>query len=125
GRLSPQEWASLRGEPATADLDHDGQITVDEFARFVANHGAGRRIRLSTTREPAAQPSAAPSQSLAGEAATAAAGSEPTLLDRRRDLKFFAPLPNGVPSWFVERDADGDAQLTLVEYSPKLLSKDV
>jgi hypothetical protein len=35
--------------------------------------------------------------------------------------KFTVPrsrLPKGLPSWFIIRDADGDAQLTLAEYAP-------
>ncbi len=40
-------------------------------------------------------------------------------------MKYFKPLPAGVPGWFVERDTDGDAQLTLAEYSPKLRTAEV
>jgi Ca2+-binding EF-hand superfamily protein len=42
--------------------------------------------------------------------------------DARRKLKYFVPrthLPEGLPSWFVNRDADGDGQLTIAEFSPK------
>jgi hypothetical protein len=28
-------------------------------------------------------------------------------------------LPRGLPSWFVLRNTDGDAQLTMAEYAPK------
>jgi hypothetical protein len=40
-------------------------------------------------------------------------------------LQFFAPLPAGTPSWFVERDRDGDAQLTLAEFSPRLRTTEI
>jgi hypothetical protein len=45
--------------------------------------------------------------------------------ERRRDTRYFAPLTSGLPGWFVERDADGDAQLTLSEYSPRLRTTEV
>jgi hypothetical protein len=39
---------------------------------------------------------------------------------KRSSQKFTVPrsrLPKGLPSWFIVRDADGDAQLTLAEYA--------
>ena len=60
---------------------------------------------------------AAPATTTATEAAVAR--------DPRRNLKYFAALPAGVPSWFVERDADGDGQLSLAEFSPKLLKSEI
>lgn len=123
GRLDQREWSSMRGNPATADLNRDGQITIDEFARFVANYAAGRRIRLSATRDPIAQRNPATRRPGVNEAE--AANADQLALERRRGLKYFAQLPEGVPSWFVERDADGDAQLTLAEFSPKLRATEV
>ncbi len=124
GHLDSDEWTAMHGQPAAADLDGDGRITSDEFARYAANYGAGRRIRLSTRSEGATD---APT---GAEVAGAADGTSdnvttPTELDRRRDLRYFAPLPSGTPGWFIERDADGDAQLTLTEYSPRLRAPEV
>ncbi len=146
GRLSQQEWAAMQGAPRNADLDRDGQITAAEFALYAANYGAGRRIRLSTRGEtvptsnpagvqqlgaqpPIGQPAGAQPLSTepGGAPAAAALDTDPqkAAAERRRDLKYFAPLPAGVPGWFVERDRDGDAQLTLAEFSPKLRSTEV
>ena len=123
GRLDEAEWSSMRGRPAIADSNGDGQITVDEFARYAANYGSGRRILLSTRREPVAQ--STPTSLRPDADGTGAADTDQIVVKRRRDLKYFAPLPKQVQSWFVERDADGDAQLTLVEFSPKLRSAEV
>jgi hypothetical protein len=122
GHLDAQEWSSMRGQPATADLNGDGQLTVEEFARYAANYGSGRRIRLSTRPDAGQEPSLAGGDPTSGAAPTDNASSAP---DRRRDLRYFAPLANGTPGWFVERDADGDAQLTLSEFSPRLRATEV
>ncbi len=120
GHLDAQEWSSMRGKPATADMDGDGRLTVDEFARYAASYGSGRRIRLSTRPDSVAELS--PAGSEPGTAPSATDNSKP---DRRRDLRYFAPLADGTPGWFVERDADGDAQLTLSEFSPRLRTTEV
>jgi hypothetical protein len=122
GRLNAQEWSAMQGKPAAADANGDGQLTVDEFARYAAGYGAGRRIRLSTRPDSAAgtDPAVAASESEAPEAK-----NDGVMPERRRDTRYFAPLASGLPGWFVERDADGDAQLTLSEYSPRLRTTEV
>ncbi|REK11455.1 MAG: hypothetical protein DWQ37_14325 [Planctomycetota bacterium] len=124
GQLDPDEWKAMRGRPQAIDQDGDGRLTVDEFARHVANYGTGRRIRLATPRDPVAE-TAPPPTSTPLAAQGAAAETDPDMVAQRRGLKFFAPLPSGTPSWFVERDTDGDAQLTLAEYSPRLRSTEI
>ena len=134
GRLEPDEWRVMRGKPQSADGNHDGRITVEEFAQYVANYGAGRAIRLSTAggdplvRNAPSDPNGRPGDSVSGEprspAETEQAAKE-SARDPRRDLKYFASLPAGIPGWFVERDADGDSQLSLAEYSPKLLKSEI
>jgi hypothetical protein len=127
-RLEASEYRAMRGQPELADRDRDGAISVDEFAQHVADFAAGRRIRLAT---PGGAVAEAPSAvaSVPTSAATVSPGEsttvDPTALAERRKLKFFAPLPPGVPAWFVERDADGDAQLTLAEFSPRLRSAEI
>lgn len=132
GELGPDEWKAMHGEPALADLNHDGKITVTEFAQHVADFGAGRAIRLAANQGSPLSPEAdagpgpggtgiAGTNTETAEAEAAAAMNR----DPRRSLKYFATLPAGIPAWFVERDADGDSQLTLAEYSPKLMKNDI
>ena len=45
-RLQPHEFSKMRGEPALADLDGDSLVTPDEYARFVADFGRQRSLRL-------------------------------------------------------------------------------
>ncbi len=123
GQLDPDEWRSMQGRGAAADLNGDGRITIGEFAQHVANYSVGRRIRLATPRESVV---ATPEGALPpGDTSLPATPADPAMLDGRRNLKYFTPVPAGVPAWFVERDADGDAQLTMAEYSPKLRSSEV
>ncbi len=134
GQLEPDEWRSMQGQPQRADSNHDGLITLEEFAQYCANYGAGRAIRLSTlpgdlathdgSRDSRSRgDDARSSDAAAPDASKATANAEKQ--DRRRETKYFASLPSGVPQWFVQRDADGDGQLTLSEYSPKLLTSEI
>jgi len=125
GRLDRQEWTAMRGNPESVDLNGDGQITVNEFARFAASYGAGRRIRLSTRVDTAGPMNPSTQQPGAVDRDNSVEKADSLGLDRRRNLKFFARLPGSTPAWFVERDADGDGQLTLAEFSPKLRSTEV
>ena len=128
GRLEADEWGAMQGEPGLADLNHDRQITAEEFAQYIANYSAGRAIRLATAPGgQAMQGQTLPGQTLDGNLRD---GAPPDAAigqgaDPRRDLKFFANLPAGVPAWFVERDTDGDGQLTLSEFTPKLHKTEV
>lgn len=132
GRLDTSEWPAMRGEPGLADLNHDGQITAEEFAQYIADFSAGRAIRLATpasgqiVQGPGQDAGLRGENSSSGESKTetdSGQGAQPR--DVRRDLKFFASLPAGVPPWFIERDTDGDGQLTLSEFSPKLHKAEV
>jgi len=125
GRLDRQEWTAMRGNPEAVDLNGDGQITVNEFARYAASYGAGRRIRLSTRLETVGAMNPSTQQPGAVDPDNSGERADSPGLDRRRNLKFFARLPGSTPAWFVERDADGDGQLTLAEFSPKLRSTEV
>jgi hypothetical protein len=142
GQLEQPEWQTMHGAPAQADLNHDGTITTEELARYVADYGRRRRIRLlpqpgdlvdlppllnPTTAEAAAGAKTPPKEA---PAAGPAAAEEPPATastpkqPRRRDTKFYVPperLPSGLPDWFLARDRDGDGQLTISEYSPKNL----
>lgn len=127
GQLEADEWSALQGKPQAIDANGDGRITVEEFAQHAADFGAGRAIRLSSANEPLANGGngdAGQVGAAIGALPQGSAGAGP-LSDPRRNLKYFATLPAGIPQWFVERDADGDSQLTLAEYSPKLLKSEI
>ncbi len=148
GRLQPAEYAPMAGQPARADADHDGVITLDEFAEYVAAYAEQHKLRwgppagplanLASLFTPAESPeTAAPRSGRASEpespgtAARPPGPASPTASQAqapepparpRRDTKFYISpkrLPPGLPDWFVGRDADGDGQLTLAEFAPR------
>ncbi len=132
GQLQAAEWRKMHGQPALADANQDGVITVDELAQWVATYGAQRRIRVDWPF-PAAGPEVAAEQEPAADSAppTAAASAPQTPTDVvsdktpmehvPRETKFhLSPkrLPAGLPGWFLARDLDGDGQLSLPEFAP-------
>ncbi|MBX3414102.1 MAG: hypothetical protein KF708_15550 [Pirellulales bacterium] len=149
GRLQEPEWRRMSGTPRLADLDGDGIITVHELAQRVASYSRQRTLRLMPAREAeelpvasAEEPAAEDNEAtvalegpMANPAPEAAAAGNPAPggnadntdqnPDRRRTKKskqFFVPtsrLPKGVAKWFSERDANGDGQVSMVEYSSK------
>jgi len=125
GQLDAEEMSAMHGDPKSADTNRDGILSLDEFARHVARFSAGRRLRLTTPRgTDEAQPDGNLAQTATPGQADATA-TDPNAMAPRRDLKYFKPLATGTPPWFVERDTDGDAQLTLAEFSPRLLPTEV
>jgi len=130
GRLAASEWGQMRGDPRLADSDGDGEITVAEFAGHVADYGRQRKICLIPRSQPPSQPippllhpavrenGPAPTEGSSDRAPSVPA----SLDDLRRQRKFFVPrarLPDGLPDWFLRRDANGDGQLTRSEYAPE------
>jgi hypothetical protein len=47
GVLDAAEWQQMHGDSQPFDTDKDGQITVEELARRIADYGRTRRVRLA------------------------------------------------------------------------------
>jgi hypothetical protein len=139
GRLQPEEWKQMDGNPAAADRDGDGLIAVEELARHIADYGAVRRIRLMPSAAEAAE--RFPSLLSEGLAASGPAGRSgqtvarspdgsgddlaetpaidaPGVASPRRFTVNPSRLPPGLPAWFLRLDSDGDGQLTQSEFAP-------
>jgi len=139
GELTAKEWPQSAGGLGAVDANQDGQVTVDELAQHIADFGRHRKIRLmpSSVGGLVPLPSLLP-PGVAGAKGSATPGEEersqspddgpPETTDeaksdsreRSGDRKYFVSpsrLPPGLPDWFLKRDADGDGQLTLAEYS--------
>ncbi len=130
GQLDKDEWQQMSGEPSAIDRNQDGIITLPELQTHVLAYGRAR------APVPVAQPDDAAfrgSESVedssvsvegepgpeAGDVSTGPDG-EATAETRQRNTKYFVRPSRGLgkmPSWFLARDADGDGQLTLREFS--------
>ncbi len=132
GRLQRPEWPRLSAAASRIDFDGDGMITRLELTQCIAGYGGRRwraraavRSRENTTIGSRRAGSAAdghPGAEL-GEPPTPQRAETSLAADeverRRRQRKYYVPrarLPAGTPTWFFERDNDGDAQLTLGEF---------
>lgn len=89
--LEKSEWQKMSKSHWSADGNHDGKITVDEMTRWLDRYSRNR----SSGRD--------------------SSGSEkrPTY----RSLKPTERLSDDLPDWFVEKDANGDGQVTMAEYA--------
>lgn len=135
-KLDAGEWMALQSAGALPDADADGLADAAEIATWLARYGRGRRpwlgavgagTRQSAAHEPAPPARAAPTV-LAEPTADGQTPPAGRTSARPRQTRFFVPdeaLPAGLPEWFTARDADGDGQLTLSEYSPRAVPAEV
>lgn len=126
-KIDAAEWAALASASALPDGDADGGADLQEVADWLTRYGRGQRLWLGPVG-PATRPTAAPEPPTAPFSAADSAADKTSVpatgnpASRPRGQRFFVPaeaLPAGLPEWFVARDADGDGQLTLSEYSPR------
>lgn len=169
GYLESREWPRdpLAADAPRADVDRDEAISADELARYIADYGRYRKIRmprrpfevvfedtgpLEVDVEPAADPADnepsgdantppeepttedglidKPADGVETDDSTAAGRllqpptPQPEAIDPRlppSHAKYHVPRRRltGMPEWFQTRDANGDGQISLAEYSDR------
>ncbi len=146
GKLQEEEWRRMHGQPARVDASGDGTITADELTQWIVNFGSQRRLRLVHPISAEAAEADAPAHSSDRGEAKPEDGSSPISPEKAkppgnaglpseqadskagsRQARFHVPakrLPPGLPPWFLQRDTNGDAQLTLSEFAPKATASD-
>jgi len=103
GQLEAHEWAGQRERFKAADGNHDGTITRDEMAGWLAQYS---RSQGGGSQGDHRSASASPARSYS-------AGSP-------MSYRFRTPterLPEGLPSWFAQRDVNGDGQVSMAEFA--------
>ncbi len=90
GVLDKDEWGEMSRSHWSADLDRDSRITSDELTRWLV---AQNRERSGDS-----------------------GGSTDVVAASHRVLTTAERLPGGLPSWFEEKDANGDGQVAMCEY---------
>jgi Ca2+-binding EF-hand superfamily protein len=103
GQLEPGEWAKMKSKYKAADKNKDGTITLDELTAFrMAEEGISSSEKTDRKTGPTSQ---SPPHS------DASAGKP------FRFLTSTERLPEGLPDWFARKDADGDGQISMAEFS--------
>lgn len=135
GVLDRDEWSQMRGDWwKSADTSGDGTITLDE----IVGRLSGYRARYQSTTSTTTTTTSPSTSSYATTASTTSSGAvttsssapavtsttaSPTTVAARKPYRFLTPterLPSGLPEWFTRRDANGDGQVTLAEFSDNL-----
>lgn len=141
GQLQEEEWQRMRGQPARMDANGDGVVTLDELTQWIVAFGAQRKLRLvqavagetasadrpsgeeaKTDDDPGA-PSEQAKPSSEASAPPQQAGAKAPVRQGRFHVSA-KRLPPGLPPWFLQRDANGDGQITLSEFAPKATAED-
>ncbi len=103
---SKGEWEGVRGDPNEIDGNKDGRIDRNEMVARVAAYMGGN-------------------QGGGGDRGGDRGGrgdqqAEQSVDDGRRSYRFLSAterLPEGLPDWFKDRDANQDGQVSMAEYS--------
>ena len=134
GVLQKSEWKLMHGKPELIDTNGDGDISVEEMTRWVTGYGrrkqsgniAPTETAIPESTPPTSKPSATPEADAPPQSASTSNGER--LVDRAKETKYYVSpkrLPAGLPEWFVQRDLDGDGQLTFSEYSPNSVAAEL
>ncbi|MBN1855183.1 MAG: hypothetical protein JW829_20800 [Pirellulales bacterium] len=119
GNLTAEEWASMRGQPARMDGNQDGKVILDEIVSHIVAYNRTRQFGGRTIGSDSQSPA---KRRLEPEPETATNASSSSGQPANADKPYHVPvrlLPTNLPSWFTERDLDGDGQLALAEYAPQ------
>lgn len=96
GKLSREEWSVMPAQHHSADTNSDGTITAEELSVKLASYAG---VSSSTS---------------SGSAFSAQGSSTGTV---RRFRTPAERLPAGLPSWFMEKDANEDGQVMMSEFA--------
>ncbi len=117
GKLEKEEWSRMRGDPKEADRNKDGIVTLDELTRRLADYSRSRQKGSGSSHS---SDSSSRDSSSSDSRRSHYHRSRSSDEEKSKGYRFLTPterLPEGLPSWFTQRDADGDGQVSMAEYS--------
>lgn len=127
GVLEREEWKNMRGDPESVDTNHDGRITLDELKAKVASYFRGSAAGSSSSGgSSSSSATGSPSSGSSGSYVSRSSGSglagsgSNAARTYRSAYHFLSPkerLPSGLPDWFIAKDANGDGQISMAEFS--------
>lgn len=134
--LKGDELKDLRGEPAKADLDKDGTITIDELVSHLSpNKSSTPSSTSSSSSDSGSHHEGDKSKSNSDKSKRVLFGSVggPTSAakegEKQRRTYRFTPaaqkLPTGLPGWFTSKDANHDGQVSMSEYGKSWTERSV
>jgi Ca2+-binding EF-hand superfamily protein len=143
GVLDKSEWSQMSGDPEKYDRNHDGKITLDELIDGLKNwnrsaddsNSAAAKSNTASASAATASKTASPSTvAQAGDSSSGGNQSSRGSANRRQQDSpggrsvsstsngphYRGPkerLPEGLPDWFGQSDADGDGQVSMHEFA--------
>ena len=118
GVLDKDEWSTRRPDLKAADRNNDDVITLDELTVWLIEYtqkGGSHRHDAASSSAGSQGISGGPGTNAASLATAGASGSA-----ARKYYRALTPaerLPAGLPEWFARKDANGDGQVSMAEFS--------
>ncbi len=128
GVLEKEEWSSFRTDPSAADTNHDSKITKEELAKWMADRMSGRSSRggdgrsrwFSSRNGDSRSSSGGRSSSSRSQKKSSSSKSSSATSNGPRAIRLRTAtelLPEGMPEWFAQRDANADGQIMMSEFA--------
>ena len=111
GQLERDEWRRISGSPEKSDANNDGIVTRDELIARVEQNFVKRSKQAEEKRR---------DLDSKDKKSTKRTDSASKRGDPPRSYRFTPAherLPDGLPGWFHDRDANRDGQVSMHEYS--------
>lgn len=127
GSLEKEEWSRMRTNMQPADRNGDGVITQVELTSYMVQEMQKRSgsYGSSSTASSTSGPSSSSGSTSTSTSTSSATQNAPTsaggnTASAPRSYRFLTPterLPGGLPEWFLQKDANRDGQVSMVEFS--------
>ena len=125
GILEKSEWKNFRTDPSAADKNRDGRISKDELNVWMQSRWGGSQSSRGGDSSGGESRWGRSSSDRGGSSRSSSRDrrSEPEARQSYRVTSGSERLPDDLPRWFSEQDANGDGQVTMAEYSKSWTEK--